>query len=330
MKILFVDIQYDYGIKSRGPNSIGQDGFKSSFEKLGHEVIPFYYDEYLNNTNPLQKELLSFADKIKPDLIFFMIFRDHFKVETLEKLKEKYTTVNWFGDDTWRFDNYTSKYAPYFSWSITTDKFAIDKYKKLGVDNIFRSQWAAIDKHDEPSFDGDYKYDVTFIGAKHPYRKWFTDQLRKRDINVQCFGYGWDNGPLTNEEMNYIFRHSKINLNLANSNFLDLKYLLASPYNIAHAIKSTKTMSQIKARNFEIPYFGGFQLTDYVPTIEEYFEVGSEISCYSSLDEAELLIKYYLNNSSEREEIRLNGNNRSKDTHGYSNRISDFLKVLES
>ena len=89
-------------------------------------------------------------------------------------------------------------------------------------------------------------------------------------------------------------------------------------------------MSQIKARNFEIPYFGGFQLTDYVPTIEEYFEVGSEISCYSSLDEAELLIKYYLNNSSEREEIRLNGNNRSKDTHGYSNRISDFLKVLES
>ena len=216
MKVLFVDIEYDYGIKSRGFNTIGQDGFKASLERLGHEVIPFYYDDYLNNTKPLQDLLLKKANLVKPDLIFFMIFRDHFTVETLSKLKDKYVTVNWFGDDTWRFDNYTYKYAPHFTWCITTDKFSIDKYKRIGVNNVFRSQWAAINNNDIPKFDGSYKYDVTFVGAKHPYRKWFTNKLRQRGINIQCFGHGWKNGSLTSEQMNNVFCHSKINLNLSN------------------------------------------------------------------------------------------------------------------
>jgi spore maturation protein CgeB len=61
MKILFVDLQYDYGIKSRGLNLIGQDGFKKSMEQLGHDVVPFYYDEYLSGGSALQKALLDTA-----------------------------------------------------------------------------------------------------------------------------------------------------------------------------------------------------------------------------------------------------------------------------
>ena len=329
MKVLFVDIEYDYGIKSRGFNTIGQDGFKASLERLGHEVIPFYYDDYLNNTKPLQDLLLKKANLVKPDLIFFMIFRDHFTVETLSKLKDKYVTVNWFGDDTWRFDNYTYKYAPHFTWCITTDKFSIDKYKRIGVNNVFRSQWAAINNNDIPKFDGSYKYDVTFVGAKHPYRKWFTNKLRQRGINIQCFGHGWKNGSLTSEQMNNVFCHSKINLNLSNSNSLNLNYLLSSPVNIAHTIRSKKTMSQIKARNFEIPFFNGFQLSDYAATIEDYFDIGKEIVCYSNLDEAETLIKYYLQNDDERESIKEASHNKSISDHGYINRLEDFFKVLE-
>ncbi|PIK14709.1 glycosyltransferase [Halobacteriovorax sp. JY17] len=327
MKILFVDIEYDYGIKSRGKNCIGQDGFKKTLENLGHEVIPFYYDKYLNNTKPLQEALLKKADQVKPDLIFFIIFRDHFEVSTLKNLKEKYTTVNWFGDDSWRFDNYTYKYAKSFSWCITTDKFSIPKYKKLGVENVFMSQWAAIDQNKLPEFTG-YKYDATFVGAKHPYRKWFTDQLRKRGIDIQCFGFGWENGSLTSEQMNQMFIESKINLNLSNSNSFDLKYLLANPLNIAHTIKSKKSMSQMKARNFEINFFGGFQLTNYAPGIEDYYDIGREVACFSDLDEAEMLIKYYLSNDSLREKIKEVGHLKAKNEHGYINRLRDFFEEL--
>ena len=42
-------IQYNYGKKEWGTNYIGQDGFLRNFLKLGHEVVEFYYDDYLNN-----------------------------------------------------------------------------------------------------------------------------------------------------------------------------------------------------------------------------------------------------------------------------------------
>ena len=39
-------------------------------------------------------------------------------------------------------------------------------------------------------------------------------------------------------------------------------------------------LKQIKGRNFEIPGCGGFLLTDYVPGLERYFQIGEEIVCY--------------------------------------------------
>ena len=69
MKILFVDLQYDYGSKNRGINEIGERGFRQVFEKLGHEVECFYYDEYLKNLAQLQVDLLEKARLFRPDLI---------------------------------------------------------------------------------------------------------------------------------------------------------------------------------------------------------------------------------------------------------------------
>ena len=65
MKILYVDIQWDYGVKARGINQIGEIGFRQSFIKLGHQVETFYYDEYLANTQKLQGDLLAYADQVK-------------------------------------------------------------------------------------------------------------------------------------------------------------------------------------------------------------------------------------------------------------------------
>lgn len=327
MKILYVDMQYDYGKKERGKNIIGLDGFKKSFEELGHSVTMFYYDEYLHDLAPMQKKLKDVADEVTPDLVFFSLFQDQFEVETLDYLKSKYTTLNWFGDDQWRFDSFTSRYANHFTYCVTTDKFAIEKYKALGQNNVIYSQWAAINSHQIPKFNG-YLYDVTFIGGFHPYRKWFIDTLQQRGLHVKAFGNGWDNGPLSAENMNKVFASSKINLNLSNSNSYDLRYLLSHWKAIPLLIKSKKSSSQIKARNFEIPYFGGFQLTDYVPTIETYFELGKEIVCYKDVDEAELLIRYYLEHDDERESIKNSSHQRALLEHGYIHRLHSVLEQL--
>ncbi|MDX4026198.1 glycosyltransferase [Aliarcobacter skirrowii] len=333
MKILYVDLKYDYGIQSRGINIIGHDGFKNSFEELGHKVEMFYYDEYLQNTKPLQKKLKDFADDIEPDLIFFSLFQNQFEIETLDYLKSKYITINWFGDDQWRFDNFTYKYANHFTYCVTTDKFSILKYKKIGQQNIIYSQWAAINSHKIPKFE-EYKYDVSFVGGFHPYRKWFIDTLKKRGIKIEVFGNGWENGPLSAEDMNKLFISSKINLNISNSVSYDIRYMLYNPKNFLRTIKSiftkkSKNQSQTKARNFEIPYFGGFQLTDYVPTIENYFDIGREVVCYNNVDEAELLIKYYLQNEEERESIKKLGHEKSIEQHGYIHRLNEILEKIK-
>lgn len=330
MKILFVDLEFDYGLVARGKNTIGQLGFKASLEKLGHQVVPFYYDSYLNkNLKQLQVDLCKKADAEAPDLIFFILFRDQFTFETLNYLKSKYRTVNWFGDDTWRFDDFTKTFAPYFSYCITTDKFSLSKYRRIGVTNVIHSQWAAIDDDKEMSKPLPYKHDVTFVGGHNRYRNWFVNRLMKNGIPVQCFGHGWKNGPLSNEEMINLFATSRINLNLSNSASFDLRYLLTHPKNLAHTLHTTKHASQIKARNFEINYFAGFQLADYVPGLEDYYDIGKDLACYSTPEEAAMLVRYFLENEKERECMRDRGMLKARQSYTYTAQLKKTLEEIK-
>ncbi|CAN5572832.1 hypothetical protein BH10BDE1_BH10BDE1_35360 [soil metagenome] len=324
MKIMLVDIQYDYGDAKRGINTIGEYGFRRAIESLGHEVVPFYYDDDLAGSDALQTRVVEAAKALQPQLIVFCLFRDQFKPATIEKLSTVAKTLNWFGDDTWRFDSFSARYAPSFDYVVTTDKFSVPRYHELGVSNVIVSQWAAIDLHQKAKFTGRYEYDVSFIGQFHPYRAWIINTLKNRGLKVETFGLGWSNGPVTSEKMNHIFRHSKINLNVGNSTSLKIPYLLSHWKALPLAIKSRKNRSQIKARNFEIPYFGGFQLSDDVPGLDDWFEIGKEIVTYQNVDTAIEKTRYYLANDDARETIRAASEARAKND-GYTER---WRKVL--
>ncbi len=326
MKILVVDLEFDYGKKSRGVNTIREYGYQAALTQLGHSVENFFYDTHLNNLTLLQEELLNAARTTQPDLIFFVLFQNQFQTQTLDLLKAEFKTMNWFGDDSWRFEDFTRHYAQHFSYCITTDKFSLAKYKKLGVKNVFLSQWAAIEQATPSTTEPGYQYDVSFVGAYNPYRGWFIDQLQKRGVATHCFGHGWPNGPVSNDEMMSVFRQSKINLNLSNSVNMDVRYLFSSIKSMAHCLRSKKVASQIKARNFEIPYHGGFQLTDYTPSLEDYFEIGAELACYNTVEDALTQIQFYLNNDSLREEVRERGTLKAKHHHGYSHRFREIFK----
>lgn len=329
MHILYVDLQYEYGMKHRGPNVIGDRGFKKVFESLGHKVTPFYYDEYLSDTKKLQSDLIAKADLIKPDLIYFILFSDQFHFETLDKLKTIAKTANWFGDDQWRFDSFTKLYGPHFSWCVTTDPFSLEKYRKEGISNVHLSQWAAINDEVVIPTKSDYQYDVTFVGGSHSFRRWFIDELRKRGIKIEAFGFNWPNGALTHDKMIEVFQRSKINLNLSNSVSFDFRYLKHNLKNPIVAWRSPKTSSQIKARNFEIPYYGGFQLAEYVPGLDKYLEIGKEVACYKDVDEAELMIRYYLENDDLREQQKAASVLKARNNHTYYHRHKEFFNQLK-
>ncbi|MCE7556867.1 glycosyltransferase [Aliivibrio fischeri] len=330
-KIFYVAFKYEYGKKENGL-ALNYKAFFENFVKLGYDVVPLFYEDYSHEQ--LQTELLKLANEYNPDMIFFILQKDQIDIKTLNKLKDNgHFTVNFFGDDQWRFDNWSSKYALSLSSCITTDKFSIEKYKKLGQENIVRSQWASLE-NEITNESENYKYDVSFIGGYNDYRNWFVQTLKKNGINVHCFGNGWDNGRISYSEMEMIFSSSKINLNISNSLSYDIRYLTS---NVKTALiflrsiikKQGKNSSQIKARNFEIPVQGGFQLTDFVPSLDDYYEIGHDIACYADVDESARLIKYYLNNDKEREEIKIAGIKKSREQHLFLNRIQSFMIELE-
>jgi spore maturation protein CgeB len=128
--------------------------------------------------------------------------------------------------------------------------------------------------------------------------------------------------------MSEVFTNSKINLNISNSVCYDIRYIFADPRNLIHTFLHPKNASQVKARNFEINYSGGFQLTDFVPGIEEYYEIGKEIACYSSPKEAVMLINYYLRHDDERELIREKGCIKARNNFTYKSRFETIIKQI--
>ena len=329
MKIVYVDYKYHYGKKELGLSSIAIDGFIASFEQLGHDVAPFFYDDFVNEPERLHSELINFCEKEKPDLIFFLLSHDLFSKDVISTLTEKYTTVNFFGDDHWRFESFTKKLAHSFTYCVTTDPLAVKKYNAIGFDNLIVSQWASLDLDKQAiKNSGEYKYDVSFIGGKNTYREWVIDYLAAKGVNVTCFGVGWPAGPVSSSEMSRIFKESKINLNISNSCSYDLRFFCSKPLTFLRQLRSSKVASQIKARNFEIPALNGFQLTDYVPFLDRYLTIGREVVCFNDVNESVDLINYYLSNESEREAIKDASHKRAITEHYYINRIEDILDKI--
>ncbi|MDQ1254425.1 MAG: hypothetical protein QG646_3666 [Euryarchaeota archaeon] len=331
MKIVPVFLRYDYGKRSRG-DSLEFVGFYSALNQIFEEVCPFWFDEYLDKKDELQKKLIEFIDTIKPDIVFFILMNDEFSFDTLDYLKNKFITINWFCDDHWRFESFTKDYAPHFTFSVTTDKFAMSKYRKMKYENVLLSQWASYGCTRNLDFESiKFKYDVSFIGSISGYRKWIVEELSKKGIKVECFGYGWKNGRVSFEDMKEIFKTSKINLNISNGRSYDIRYVFSSFKNIndlKELLRQKKIAEQIKARNFEIPTYGGFQLTNYVPSLEDYFEIGKEVEIYTGIDDLILQINYYLENEEKRKEIAINGYKSSVKKDTYSNRLNDIFGII--
>ena len=308
----------------------------------------FFPTDNCTSKKNIETELLDFCKIKNCDLIIFNLISNEIPEGLLLKLKKKYIVLNWFSDDQWRFDSFTKKKAHLFNYCVTTDSNSVDKYLKIGVNNVILSQWAAISRY-SGSQKIKYKYDVTFVGSFSLAREWIILKLKKAGISVNVFGVGWENKEVPDyNQMLEIFLESKINLNLSNSspknsdfisfyfknifNNLNKFYLLKK--NIIKFLKALKlyfiykkNKEQIKARNFEIPASFGFQLTNYVDGISDFFEDGKEIVLFKNSNHLSEQCKYYLKNENERESIKLNGFLATKE-QTYRDRFIEIFKEI--
>ncbi|MBN2183158.1 MAG: glycosyltransferase [Sedimentisphaerales bacterium] len=151
--------------------------------------------------------------------------------------------------------------------------------------------------------------DVVFIGANYGYRGRFVNHLIKRGIPVDCFGYGWPNGLVSSEEMVRLFNRAHVVLGFG-------------------GVGHMSEVKHLKGRDFEVPMCGALYLTSYNPELCDFFNIGREILCYSSMEECEELIAWTIMHPQECQIIRNAARQRSLREHTWQARLQSMIEVL--
>ena len=129
---------------------------------------------------------------------------------------------------------------------------------------------------------------------------------------------------------NGTYNHAKICLNISNAVSYDIRHLsIKNPRSISTMLRSEKMYNPTNARLMEIPYYGGFQLAEYGSPVEDYFNIGEDIVCYRSINDAEILIRHYLENDIEREKIRLSGYTKARQRYSYNSIVKKIISDID-
>lgn len=137
--------------------------------------------------------------------------------------------------------------------------------------------------------------------AEHFRVALYTRSDTSRLKNVDC-----RSSVRTLTEMPKVFHASRINLNMT--------------------MRPIET--GLSLRVWDVLGCGGFLLTNYQAEIPEYFEIGRDLETYSSMEELEEKIRYYLSHDDERIEIAVNGYEKTAGHHTYELRIAEMIRIL--
>lgn len=329
VRILYVAMEHDYGDPARGP-SFERTNFRSALEGMGHELIGFDFMERAkrDGKRTMRRDLIAAAAEVRPDLAFFFLFGEEIDTSTIEAVgrEGRAPTVNWFADDHWRFDIFTRHMAPAFDLSVTTDEDSLPKYSAAGVESVLLSQWAC-NRYAYRKVSDEVEHEVTFVGWGHGTREETIARIRASGHDVECWGHGWPGGRLSQDQMLRVFSTSRVNLNLSNSSEPPNTLRVRVGRMLGRGVKGPKP-PQIKGRNFEVPGCGGFLLTERVPHLERYFELGREVAVYDGVDDLVEQVGYWLAHEEERAAVAEAGYRRVLAEHTYDRRFKAIFDAL--
>ena len=315
LRLAFIASRWDYGNVERGP-SFEEMNFRTAFEGMGHHVESYDFAARAAAIGQaaMNDELTRYLLEKRPEIAVFFLFGDEIAPETIRRITDAgITTFNWFADDHWRFESFSRRYAPLFSLVATTDHAAIPKYRAIGCERVVLSQWACNQYSYRPT-GRDLQYDVTFVGQRYGDRPKVIEKLRRVGIDVHCWGFGWETGRLSHDEMVDVFESSRINLNLSGA--------WRGPW-----WRRRSAVSQIKGRTFEVPGSRGFLLTEQTPHLDEYFAIGHEIAAYDGDHDLVDQIRYWLSHESERAAVVRAGYARVMREHTYDHRFAEIFRI---
>ena len=256
----------------------------------------------------MNQELIAFAKAYKPEYIMHpAAIGGLVTLETLLELRNiGCKIVACFCDDDVYYDSLSRNIIPYVDYCVTvTDPGHVKKYIADGAVAFFSTP-IGMASDIFCRFENCTKlYDVSFVGNQHVAdRQQWIENLTKAGIDLSLSGGTGSGRRVHFSKFIEIINQSKINLHFSKN------------------VINGELIDQLKHRVFEVTLCGGFLLCEYVPLIEEFFEVDKEIVCFKTVEEAVEKINYYLTHDEEREKIAQNGYIRA-------NKEYEGLKVIE-
>jgi len=191
--------------------------------------------------------------------------------------------------------------------NLTNDPQGTLKYFVEGGLAMFHAE--AADPHLHRPLDLPFEFDVSFIGARFGWRPVLIRELRRHGIEVECFGNGWPNGAVSNEDMREIYAKSRINLGCG-------------------GIGYSSSLVCLKGRDFEVPMSGALYLTQHNPELSLVFDVGREIVTYRDPADCARIIKELLNDRNRAASIRKAARARSIRDHTYQARWARVFETI--
>ena len=191
--------------------------------------------------------------------------------------------------------------------NLTSDPDGIIRYAAHGGIAMFHPEAADPEVH--RPVDVDFEYDVSFIGARYGWRPNFIKSLARRGVHVKCFGKGWPDNSVSNDDMREIYARSRINLGFG-------------------GIGHSRNLVCLKGRDFEVPMCGALYLTQHNPELALVFEIGSEIVTYRDESECAKVILELLADPERAAAVRHAARARCLGDHTYFTRWLHVMRTL--
>jgi len=314
MKVLHLRIDSLPGYRS--------DAIEKGFRELGFDYIGFNWQPYRfeYGTEKLRQQVVDLSSQTSPDIIFAHIQNPEiFELDTWEQLSKHGFVINYTFDvrqpekQLWLHE--VAKIVGHTFFACDRD---VLNCHQQGIKNVSAIHSSCDMDLFRPSVKRNlYALDIAFVGNRYDntnldfpmdgYRQEMIEIISGSGWNFMPYGLGKRGGLIRPEQESNVYNFSKICIN--QNNF----YL--------HGYTSD--------RLWRIMAAGAFCLTQHFPGIEKIFERGVHLDWFENFDEMIDLIKKYLSNEQERNEIARIGSNYVRENHTWKNRIEEMLKVIE-
>ena len=258
---------------------------------------------YLKGFWKISKRLLYEVKKNQYDLVF--LSKIHFLPYKIIPEINKYAKTWYFIMDPLStvLKINAHKYAALSTWSSATFSSVNTFFKKNRAHSYHIIE--GYDQNVFNSINGSKKtIDVIFAGAKSVKRERFIKLLEENDINVICYGIGWENKSIYIKELTNKYRESKIILNFTRGN-------IGFSDRVFYAMGS-----------------GSFLLSEYCKDLETFFKRKIHLDWFKTENELVSLIKFYLENDVIRKKIADEGNKYVSENFSWEKTMEKILHIV--